>query len=51
MKILIKFKDDYICFYNYDEYKIDELSKTNVLDLNELALSEDFINENYNFIY
>lgn len=51
MKILIKFKDDYICFYNYDEYKIDELSKTNVLDLNELALSEDFINENYNFIF
>lgn len=51
MKILISFKNDYICFYNYNEYKIDELSKTNVLDLNEIALSDDFINKNFNFIF
>ena len=51
MKILIRFEDKFIKFYDYDEYKIDEFSKTNILDLNEIVFSDTFIKENYNFIF
>lgn len=51
MKILIKFNNDFIQFYDYNDYKIDELSRTNILDLNEIVLSDSFIDENYNFIF
>lgn len=51
MKILIKFENNCICFFNYDDYKLAEISKTNILDLNEIALSDEFINENYQFIF
>lgn len=51
MKTLIRFNDEYIQFFDYSEYKIAEYSRTNVLDLSELVLSDSFISENYNFIY
>lgn len=51
MKILIKFENNYIKFYDYAEYKIDEFSRTNILDLNETVFSDTFINENYDFIF
>lgn len=51
MKILIKFNNNFIQFYDYNDYKIDELSRTNILDLNEIVLSDTFIDENYNFIF
>ena len=51
MKTLIKFHNDYIEFFDYNDYKIAELNRTNVLDLHEIVLSDSFISENYNFIY
>lgn len=51
MKVLIKFTNDYIQFYDYADYKIAEYSRTNVLDLKEIVLSDTFVKENYNFIY
>ena len=51
MKILIRFEDSFIKFYDYDEYKIAEFSKTNILDLNEIVFSDTFIYENFNFIF
>jgi len=51
MKALIKFNSDYVQFYDYDEFKEPNYSRTNILDYSELVLSYDFIMENYNFIY
>ena len=50
MKVLIKFNNDFIQFFDYDEFKNPAYSRTNVLDLQEIVLSENFIMENYNFI-
>ena len=51
MKILIRFEEHSIQFFDYNDYKIDELSRTNILDLDEIVLSDTFIFENYNFIF
>lgn len=51
MKILIKFSNEYIQFYDYDDFRNPEYSRTNVLDLQEIVLSDNFVDENYNFIY
>lgn len=51
MKTLIRFHNEYIEFFDYNDYKIAELNRTNVLDLHEIVLSDSFISENYNFIY
>lgn len=50
MKILIKFNKNYICFYDYSDFKDDDLSKTNILDYNDIVLSNSFIKENYDFV-
>lgn len=51
MKILIRFQNEAIQFFDYSDYKIDEISRTNILDLDEIVFSDNFINENYNFIF
>ena len=51
MKALIKFNSDYVQFFDYDDIKEPNYSRTNILDYSELVLSYDFIVDNYNFIY
>ena len=51
MKILIKFSNEYIQFYDYNDFRNPEYSRTNVLDLQEVVLSDNFVDENFNFIY
>ena len=51
MKVLIRFDENVIYFYDYTDYKKEDLSKTNILDLNEFVLSASFIEENFNFFY
>lgn len=51
MKTLIRFHNEYIEFFDYEDYKVTGLNRTNVLDLQEIVLSDTFISENYNFIY
>ena len=48
MKVLIKFNNNYMCFYDYKDFKDIDLSKTNILDVNDIALDEEFINSHYN---
>lgn len=48
MKILIKFNNNYMCFYDYKDFKDVDLSKTNILDVNDIALDESFINSHNN---
>lgn len=50
MKVLIKFSNDFVQFYDYADFKNPEYSRTNVLDLQEIVLSDNFVQENYNFI-
>ena len=51
MKTLIRFNNEYVQFYDYADYKIPEYSRTNVLDLEEIVLSDSFIDDNFNFIF
>ena len=43
MKILIKFSNEYIQFYDYNDFRNPEYSRTNVLDLQEVVLSDNFV--------
>lgn len=51
MKILITFTNDYICFQKYikTEENID-LNKTNILDVNNIAFSDEFVFKNLDLI-
>ena len=50
MKVLIKFNNDYLQFFDYQDFRNPEYSRTNVLDLQEIVLSDEFVKENYKFI-
>ena len=51
MKVLIRFSNEFIQFYDYDDFRNPEYSRTNVLDLQEIVLSDNFVDDNYNFIF